>query len=71
VDNFLFGYRKGEVGPGGEIKIEWRCKKLRQGQMADVELWFHGKYQHYEDVSVWDGEPTEYPEFSGNPFGGG
>jgi len=72
VDNFLFGYRKGEVGPGGEIKVEWRCKKLRQGQMSDVELWFHGKYQHYEDVSAFgDGPVAEWPEFSGNPFGGG
>lgn len=57
VDNFLFGHRAGEVGPDGEIKVEWRCKKLRQGQMADIELWFHGRYQYFEDAVV-------IPEFS-------
>jgi hypothetical protein len=72
VDNFLFGHRVDEVGPQGEMKIEWRCKKLRQGQMSDVSLWFHGKYQSFEDVSVFDGGPAvEWPEFNGNPFGGG
>lgn len=50
VDNFLFGHRIGEEGPEGERKVEWKCKKLRQGQMADVELWFHGKYQAFEDT---------------------
>lgn len=50
VDNFLFGHRMGEVGQGGEVKIEWKCKKLRQGQMADVEMWFHGQYQLFEDA---------------------
>lgn len=60
VDNFLFGHRAGEVGPDGEIKVEWRCKKLRQGQMADVEFWFHGKYQFFEDAT----EIPEFPEFS-------
>jgi KaiC/GvpD/RAD55 family RecA-like ATPase len=62
VDNFLFGYRKNEVGSDGEIKVEWRCKKLRQGQMADVELWFHGKYQHFEDAA--DPSPEPDPAFS-------
>ena len=62
VDNFLFGHRAGEVGPDGEIKVEWRCKKLRQGQMADVEFWFHGKYQFFEDAT----EIPEFPEFSSN-----
>jgi replicative DNA helicase len=57
VDNFLFGHRAGEIGPDGELKIEWRCKKLRQGQMADVELWFHGRFQYFEDA-------IEIPEFS-------
>jgi hypothetical protein len=72
VDNFLFGHRIDDVGPQGEMKIEWRCKKLRQGQMSDVSLWFHGKYQSFEDVSVFDGGPAvEWPEFNGNPFGGG
>ena len=65
VDNFLFGHRAGEVGPDGEIKVEWRCKKLRQGQMADVEFWFHGKYQFFEDAT----EIPEFPEFSANGLG--
>lgn len=50
VDNFLFGHRTGESGQDGEIKIEWRCKKLRQGQMSDMEMWFHGRYQTFEDA---------------------
>lgn len=62
VDNFLFGHRAGETGQDGEIKIEWRCKKLRQGQMADVEMWFHGQYQYFEDAI----EIPEFPEFSGH-----
>jgi RecA/RadA recombinase len=62
VDNFLFGHRAGEVGQDGEIKVEWRCKKLRQGQMADVEFWFHGKYQFFEDAT----EMPEFLEFSAN-----
>jgi len=65
VDNFLFGHRAGEVGQDGEIKVEWRCKKLRQGQMADIEFWFHGKYQFFEDAT----EIPEFPEFSSNGFG--
>jgi KaiC/GvpD/RAD55 family RecA-like ATPase len=65
VDNFLFGHRAGEVGPEGEIKVEGRCKKLRQGQMADVEFWFHGKYQFFEDAT----EIPEFPEFSANGLG--
>lgn len=65
VDNFLFGHRAGEVGEGGEIKIEWKCKKLRQGQMADVEMWFHGQYQYFEDAC----EIPEFPEFHA-PAGG-
>jgi KaiC/GvpD/RAD55 family RecA-like ATPase len=65
VDNFLFGHRAGEVGQDGEIKVEWRCKKLRQGQMADVEFWFHGKYQFFEDAT----EIPEFPEFSANGLG--
>jgi RecA/RadA recombinase len=65
VDNFLFGHRAGEVGQDGEIKVEWRCKKLRQGQMADVEFWFHGKYQFFEDAT----EIPEFPEFSTNGLG--
>jgi KaiC/GvpD/RAD55 family RecA-like ATPase len=64
VDNFLFGHRAGEVGQDGQIKIEWRCKKLRQGQMADVEMWFHGQYQYFEDAI----ENTEYPELGSDAF---
>ena len=60
VDNFLFGHRAGETGEAGEIKIEWKCKKLRQGQMADVEMWFHGQYQYFEDAC----EIPDFPEFS-------
>lgn len=60
VDNFLFGHRAGETGPDGELKIEWRCKKLRQGQMSDLELWFHGKYQYFEDAI----QIPEFEEFS-------
>ena len=59
VDNFLFGHRAGETGAAGEIKIEWKCKKLRQGQMADVEMWFHGQYQYFEDCC----EIPDFPEF--------
>lgn len=59
VDNFLFGHRAGETGPDGEVKIEWKCKKLRQGQMADVEMWFHGQYQYFEDAC----EIPDFPEF--------
>lgn len=65
VDNFLFGHRSNDVGQDGEIKVEWRCKKLRQGQMADVEFWFHGKYQFFEDAT----EIPEFPEFSTNGTG--
>jgi KaiC/GvpD/RAD55 family RecA-like ATPase len=61
-DNFLFGHRKGEVGGDGEILIEWRCKKLRQGQMSDVELWFYGKYQRFEDATA----AAPFPEFASN-----
>lgn len=51
-DNFLFGHRKGEVGQDGELLIEWKCKKLRQGQMSDIELWFYGQYQRFDDVEA-------------------
>jgi KaiC/GvpD/RAD55 family RecA-like ATPase len=59
-DNFLFGHRKGNVGSDGELLIEWKCKKLRQGQMSDVELWFFGKYQRFEDAAA----AAEIPEFA-------
>ena len=59
-DNFLFGHRTGEVGADGELLVEWKCKKLRQGQMADVQLWFYGKYQRFEDAAA----AAEIPEFA-------
>jgi KaiC/GvpD/RAD55 family RecA-like ATPase len=58
VDNFLFGHRTDETGENGELKIRWLCKKLRQGERKDVELWFHGQYQTFEDVML------EIPEFA-------
>jgi KaiC/GvpD/RAD55 family RecA-like ATPase len=63
VDNFLFGHRSGETAADGEIKIEWKCKKLRQGQMSDVELWFEGKYQLFTDTM-----PVPFPEFAEGNF---
>jgi hypothetical protein len=59
VDSLLFGHRSGEVGADGEIKIDWHCKKLRQGQMSDVSLWFHGKYQRFFDESDPAAEPFQ------------
>jgi len=60
VDNLLFGYRLGEVGADGEIKVQLKAKKIRQGQMADVDLWFFGKYQQFEDAA----SIPEFPEFT-------
>ncbi len=60
VDNLLFAYRVGEVGSDGEIKVQLKAKKIRQGQMADVDLWFFGKYQEFEDASAI----PEFPEFN-------
>ena len=59
-DNFLFGHRTGEVGGDGELLVEWKCKKLRQGQMSDVQLWFYGKFQRFEDAAA----AAEIPEFA-------
>jgi KaiC/GvpD/RAD55 family RecA-like ATPase len=65
VDNFLFGHRSGETLDDGGIKIEWRCKKLRQGQMSDVGLWFYGKYQRFVDgLSPVVGEIEEFKSHS-------
>jgi len=64
VDNFLFGERTDEVGPDGEVRVRWHCKKLRQGERKDVDLWFHGKYQVFEDVLV-----GEFPEFKEGSWG--
>lgn len=69
VDNFLFGQRTEEVGPDGEIKVRWHCKKLRQGERKDVDLWFHGKYQIFEDTESSDvvvGEIEEFKAWSPN-----
>lgn len=49
VDNFLYGHRVGESGVDGEQSVGWRCKKLRQGQMRDLELWFFGSFQYFVD----------------------
>lgn len=49
VDNLLFGYRLQETDGDGAVKLEWKCKKLRQGQMQDVQLWFHGRFQFFFD----------------------
>jgi replicative DNA helicase len=67
VDNFLFGHRCDETCDDGGIKIEWRCKKLRQGQMSDVELWFYGKYQTFQDAAEpVVGEIEDFKEFAPN-----
>lgn len=58
VDNFLFGQRTTEVGADGEVLVRWHCKKLRQGERKDVDLWFHGKYQRFADTM-----PGEFEEF--------
>ena len=59
-DNFLFGERIDDQGSDGSIKVRWHCKKLRQGERKDVDLWFHGKYQLFEDILV--GEIEEFKE---------
>jgi KaiC/GvpD/RAD55 family RecA-like ATPase len=58
VDNFLFGQRTTEVGGDGEVLVRWHCKKLRQGERKDIDLWFHGKYQRFVDSL-----PAPYDEF--------
>lgn len=58
VDNFLFGQRTTEVGADGEVLVRWHCKKLRQGERKDIELWFHGKYQRFVDTM-----PVPFEEF--------
>jgi replicative DNA helicase len=62
VDNFLYGQRTEEVGQDGDIKVLWHCKKLRQGERRDVELWFHGKYQTFEDAAI--GEIADFAAWS-------
>ena len=61
-DNFLYGHKTDETGGDGEMKVIWFCKKLRQGEPRDIELWFHGKYQAFEDTSV--GEIAEFAQWS-------
>jgi RecA/RadA recombinase len=61
-DNLLYGQKTEEVGADGEIKVVWHCKKLRQGEPRDVELWFHGKYQAFEDTAV--GPIAEFANWS-------
>ena len=61
VDNLLFAYRVGEVGSDGEIKVQLKAKKIRQGQMADVDLWFFGKYQEFEDAEIAPEDPFLKP----------
>lgn len=61
-DNFLYGHKTDETGGDGETKVIWFCKKLRQGEPRDIELWFHGKYQAFEDTSV--GEIAEFAQWS-------
>lgn len=65
VDNFLFGERLTEVGPDNEIRVRWHCKKLRQGERRDVDLWFHGKYQLFEDIEPELDGVTEHQAFAG------
>lgn len=65
VDNFLFGERLTEVGPDNEIRVRWHCKKLRQGERRDVDLWFHGKYQLFEDIEPDLDGVTEHQAFAG------
>lgn len=57
-DNFLFGERTQDADANGAIKVRWHCKKLRQGERKDVDLWFHGKYQVFQDILV--GEIEEF-----------
>lgn len=57
-DNFLFGERTQDADANGAIKVRWHCKKLRQGERKDVDLWFHGKYQVFQDILV--GEIAEF-----------
>lgn len=64
ADSLLFGQRTQEEGANGEVKIIWHCKKLRQGERKDVELWFQGKYQTFDDVLV-----GEIPEFTAVNWG--
>lgn len=59
-DNFLFGERTQDADANGAIKVRWHCKKLRQGERKDVDLWFHGKYQVFQDILV--GEIAEFKD---------
>lgn len=71
VDNFLYGHRINEHSEDGGQMLGWRCKKLRQGQMQDLKLWFYGQFQAFEDpqdmIYTDDGgqvrEIDPFPEF--------
>lgn len=48
-DNLLYGHRIDEKSDDGGQLLGWKCKKLRQGQMQDLKLWFYGHWQCFED----------------------
>jgi Replicative DNA helicase len=48
-DNLLYGHRIEEKSDDGGQMLGWKCKKLRQGQMQDLKLWFYGHLQCFED----------------------
>jgi len=48
-DNFFYGHRIDEKSDDGGQMLGWKCKKLRQGQMQDLKLWFYGHWQCFED----------------------
>lgn len=70
LDNLLYGHRINEHSEDGGQLIGWKCKKLRQGQMRDLQLWFYGAYQSFTDpadmIEVDDGHVSRvepFPEF--------
>lgn len=77
VDNFLYGHRIDEHSEDGGQLLGWRCKKLRQGQMRDLQLWFYGSFQAFEDpqdMVYTDGggqvrEVEPFPEFEADYVG--
>lgn len=69
-DNLLYGHRIDEKSDDGGQLLGWKCKKLRQGQMQDLKLWFYGHWQCFEDpqemIETDSGhvrEVEEWPEF--------
>jgi RecA/RadA recombinase len=70
VDNFLYGHRINEHSEDGGQLLGWKCKKLRQGQMQDLKLWFYGGWQRFDDpqhmIETDAGQVREvepFPEF--------